>query len=78
MDVVDENTGYLPVEDHINTIQNLATDYMVMKESGFLEIFVNNQAQTPVYYDNLRVSHTSTPVLSASGGDSEVDKNVKK
>ena len=54
-DVVEENTGYFPVEDHINAIQNLATDLMVMTEAGFLEIFVNNQAQTPVYYDNLMV-----------------------
>ena len=27
-----------------------------MKEAGFLEIFVNNEAQTPVYYDNMRVT----------------------
>ena len=55
LDVVDENTGYLPVDDNINAIQILATDLMIMKEAGFLEIFVNNDAQTPVYYDNLRV-----------------------
>ena len=46
-DVVEENTGYLPVDDHINVIQNLATDQLVMKEAGFLEIFANNEAQTP-------------------------------
>ena len=54
-DVVEENTGYLPVDDRINAIQNLATDQLMMKESGFIEIFVNNDAQTPVYYDNLMV-----------------------
>ena len=37
-----------------------------MKESGFLEIFVDNQAQTPVYYDNLRVSHSATPVMEVN------------
>ena len=26
-----------------------------MKEAGFFEIFVNNDAQTPVYYDNMMV-----------------------
>ena len=37
--MVEENTGYLPVEDHINGIQILATDKLVMAESGYLEIF---------------------------------------
>ena len=55
-DVVEENTGYLPVDDKINSIQNLSTDLMIMKEAGFLEVFVNNEAQTPVYYDNLTVT----------------------
>ena len=55
-DVVEANTGYLPVDDRINTIQNLATDRMVMTENGYIDIFVNNDAQTPVYYDNLRVT----------------------
>ena len=54
-DVVEENTGYLPVEDHINAIQNLATDKLVMTKAGYIEIFVNNEAQTPVYYDNMQV-----------------------
>jgi len=58
-DVVKANTGYLPVEDHINAIQILATDRMVMTEAGFIEIFVNNQAQTPVYYDNMMVAMSS-------------------
>jgi RHS repeat-associated protein len=65
-EVVEENTGYLPVEDHINAIQNLATDKLVMKEAGFIEIFVNNEAQTPVYYDNLMV-------VMRGGGVSEVN-----
>jgi RHS repeat-associated protein len=55
LDVVEENTGYLPVDDRINAIQNLTTDQLVMQEAGFIEIFVNNDAQTPVYYDNLMV-----------------------
>ena len=58
-EVVEENTGLLAVEDKINTIQTLATDKMIMTEAGFLEIFVNNDAQTPVYFDNLRVAQTS-------------------
>jgi len=66
LDVVEKNTGYLPVEDHINAIQILATDQLIMKESGILEIFVNNDAQTPVYYDNLRVTHSATPVMEVN------------
>jgi len=34
-DVVEENTGYLPVDDHINAIQNLATDKLIMTEAGY-------------------------------------------
>ena len=56
-EVVEENTGYLPVDDNINSIQTLATDYMVMKEAEFIEIFVNNDSNTPVYYDNMMVTH---------------------
>ena len=59
LDIVKANTGVLLVDDKINTIQTLATDKMVMRQAGFLEIFVNNDAQTPVYYDNLRVAQTS-------------------
>ena len=47
------------VDDKINTIQQLSSDRMVMRQAGFLEIFVNNEAQTPVYFDNLRVAQTS-------------------
>ena len=65
-DVVDENTGYLPVDDNINAIQNLASDRLVMKESGYFEVFVNNDAQTPVYYDNLRVGHSACSVLEVN------------
>jgi len=44
------------VDDRINAIQNLATDQLIMKEAGFIEIFANNEAQTPVYYDNMQVT----------------------
>ena len=55
-EVVEENTGYLPVEENINSIQTLTTDPMIMKEAGFIEIFVNNESNTPVYYDNMTVT----------------------
>jgi RHS repeat-associated protein len=34
-----------------------------MTEAGFLEIFIDNQAQTPVYYDNLSVTYWGGFVL---------------
>ena len=37
-----------------------------MKEAGFIEIFVNNQAQTPVYYDNMMVSHSGGNVAEVN------------
>jgi len=57
-EVVEENTGYLPVDDKINAIQTLSTDKMVMAEAGFIEVFVDNQANTAVYYDNMMVIHS--------------------
>ena len=57
-----ENTGVLLVDDKINTIQTLHTDKLVMRQAGFIEIFVNNDAQTPVYFDNLRVVQSVSTV----------------
>ncbi len=65
-DIVASNTGVQIVDDKINTIQTLATDRMVMQEAGFLEIFVNNEAQMPVYFDNLMVTQTNSPVVEVN------------
>jgi hypothetical protein len=65
-EVVEENTGYLPVDDYINAIQVLATDKLVMKEAGFMEIFIDNQAQTPVYYDNMMITMSSGSVMEVN------------
>ena len=64
--MVEENTGYLPVDDRIDAIQILATDKLVMKEAGFLEIFVNNDAQTPVYYDNMTVTRSGGSAMEVN------------
>ena len=37
-----------------------------MKEAGFMEIFVNNEAQTPVYYDNMMVTRSSGSVMEVN------------
>ena len=65
-DIIEENTGYLPVDDKINAIQVLATDKLVMTESGFFEIFCNNDAQTPVYYDNMMITMSSGSVMEVN------------
>ena len=66
--MVKENTGYLQVDDKMNAIQNLSTDKLVMREAGFIEIFVNNESQTPVYYDDFMVTHSggSGPVMEVN------------
>jgi RHS repeat-associated protein len=61
--VVEENTGVLLVEDRINEIQTLASDHLIMQEAGFLEVYINNEAQTPVYYDNFTVAATTSNVI---------------
>ncbi|MDR1155051.1 MAG: DUF6443 domain-containing protein, partial [Bacteroidales bacterium] len=63
MEVVEENTGVLLVEDKINEIQTLASDNLIMQEAGFLEVYINNEAQTPVYYDNFTVAATTGNVI---------------
>jgi RHS repeat-associated protein len=63
MEVVEENTGVLLVEDKINEIQTLASDNLIMQEAGFLEVYINNEAQTPVYYDNFTVAATTSNVV---------------
>jgi len=65
-EVVEINTGMILVEDRINEIQTLAADRMVITESGFLEIFANNDAQTPVYYDNMMITMTTGPVMEVN------------
>ena len=61
-EIVEENTGVLMVDDKINTIQTLQTDKMVMQEAGFLEIFIYNDAQTPVFFDNMMATQSVSPV----------------
>jgi RHS repeat-associated protein len=34
-----------------------------MQEAGFLEVYINNEAQTPVYYDNFTVAATTSNVV---------------
>jgi RHS repeat-associated protein len=66
MKVVEANTGVMLVDDRINEIQTLASDRIVIKEAGFIEIFINNDAQTPVYYDNLIVTQSAGRVIEVN------------
>jgi RHS repeat-associated protein len=62
-EIVESNTGVLPVSDKINRIQMLSGDQMIIQESGYLEVFTYNDAQTPVFFDNIELRHTSGPIL---------------
>ena len=59
-EIVAANTGIIPVEDKINSIQTLASDLIVIQEAGFIEIFIDNQSQTPVYFDNFSVTQRNS------------------
>ncbi len=63
---VDVNSGVRLVEDKINEIQDLHTDKMIMEQAGFLEIYLDNQAQTPVYFDNLTVVQSTGNVTEVN------------
>ena len=65
-DIVEANTGLILVEDQINEIQTFASDRMIIAETGFLEIFLNNEAPTPVYFDNLKVVQTTGDVVDVT------------
>ncbi len=65
-EMVDVNSGVRLVEDKINEIQDLHTDKMIMEQAGFLEIYLDNQAQTPVYFDNLTVVQSTGNVTEVN------------
>ncbi len=65
-DIVDVNSGVRLEEDKINEIQDLHTDKMIMEQAGFLEVYLDNQAQTPVYFDNLMVIQSTGNVTEVN------------
>jgi hypothetical protein len=77
MEVVEANTGVLLVEDKINEIQTLASDHLIMQEAGFLEVYINNEAQTPVYYDNFTVAATTSNVVEITYGMAKPDGHAR-
>ena len=54
------------MDDRINRIQDLSSDKIVIQESGYLEVYVNNAAQTPVYYDNLMMMQSTGNVIEVN------------
>jgi RHS repeat-associated protein len=61
--MVSENSGVKQFAATPNTWQPLTAGPIIVKKSGFLYIYTNNESQTDVYYDNLVVSHKTGPLL---------------
>ncbi|SFD98678.1 RHS repeat-associated core domain-containing protein [Chitinophaga sp. CF118] len=61
--LVDDNSGVRQVQGNANVLQPLAVGKMVIKKTGFLYIYTNNESGDDVLFDNLVVIHNSGPVL---------------
>ncbi|MBW8687265.1 DUF6443 domain-containing protein [Chitinophaga rhizophila] len=61
--LVNENSAVRQVQNSPDILQTLATGEIVIKKTGFIYIYVNNENGQDVYFDNLSVIHTSGPLL---------------
>jgi len=61
--MVGENSGVKQVQGSPDALQTLATDRMVVKKTGFLYIYTNNESGEDVFFDNLVVALNTGPLL---------------
>ncbi|NLR68737.1 hypothetical protein HGH92_30825 [Chitinophaga varians] len=61
--MVEENSGVKQVKAEPDQLQTLSQDKMVMKKSGFLYVYTSNESPQEVFFDNLLVAHSGSPVL---------------
>jgi len=61
--LVNENSGVRQVQGSPNVLQLLSVSRMVIKKTGFLYIYTNNESGSDVFFDNLVVVHNGGPVL---------------
>ncbi|PSL24422.1 DUF6443 domain-containing protein [Chitinophaga ginsengisoli] len=61
--LVSENSAVRQVQNSPDILQTLATGQIVIKRTGFIYIYVNNENGQDVYFDNLSVIHNSGPLL---------------
>lgn len=61
--MVSENSGIRQPQDGPGVLNQLDVNPMRINKSGFIYIYVSNESQEPVYFDNLTVVHASGPLL---------------
>ncbi|UYQ94805.1 RHS repeat-associated core domain-containing protein [Chitinophaga horti] len=61
--LVEDNSGVRQVQESPDVLQTLATDKMVVKESGFLYVYASNETEGDVFFDNLTVDVVPGAVL---------------
>jgi RHS repeat-associated protein len=61
--LVNGNSGVRQIQGSPNVLQPLSVPRMVIKKTGFLYIYTNNESGSDVFFDNLVVVHNGGPVL---------------
>ncbi|NSL88969.1 hypothetical protein ECE50_019160 [Chitinophaga sp. Mgbs1] len=61
--LIDENSGVKQVKEEADQLQNLVAEKIVVQKSGFLYVYTSNEAAQDVYFDNLVVAQSTSPVL---------------
>jgi RHS repeat-associated protein len=61
--LVSDNSGVRQIQGSPNVLQLLSVGRMVIKKTGFLYIYTNNESGSDVFFDNLVVVHNGGPVL---------------
>jgi RHS repeat-associated protein len=61
--LVNDNSGVRQIQGSPNVLQLLSVPRMVIKKTGFLYIYTNNESGSDVFFDNLVVVHNGGPVL---------------
>ncbi|NSL86241.1 hypothetical protein ECE50_005340 [Chitinophaga sp. Mgbs1] len=61
--MVDENSGVKRVQENPDQLQTLGTDKMPISKSGFLYVYTSNESQQDVYFDNMLLGVSLSPVM---------------
>lgn len=63
---VPESSGFIPVPAQDADIQTMASLDIEMTKSGYIFIYLSNETETPVYFDNFFVNHKPGVLLEES------------
>ncbi|QJB38982.1 RHS repeat-associated core domain-containing protein [Chitinophaga oryzae] len=61
--LVEQNSGVKQVKAEPDQLQTLAQDAMPITKNGFLYVYVSNETQQDVFFDNMVVAHTAGRIL---------------